>query len=249
MKGLSDSSLKLSVLGILILQNCSLILLMRYSRVTGDAENRYITSTAVFISEVLKGITSIIVLYCGRISNIYDCIHVPSIKYVEEKINVIVHTLRTDYISNWKEILKLTVPAGLYVIQNNLQYVATSNLPASVFQVLTQLKIVTTAFFSVFMLSKQLSWQQWFAIVFLSAGVGTVQVSQQMNKSTSSSSTSDNFMLGLMCVLLSCITSGFAGVYFEKVLKSGHISLWLRNIHLSMIGALLSLVCSYSIAL
>ena len=39
-----------------------------------------------------------------------------------------------------------------------------------------------------------------------------------------------------------CMTSGFAGVYFEMVLKSSKASIWVRNVQLSMIGITMSLV-------
>lgn len=39
-------------------------------------------------------------------------------------------------------------------------------------------------------------------------------------------------LLGLVAVLISCMTSGFAGVYFEKILKGAKASLWIRNIQL-----------------
>lgn len=38
--------------------------------------------------------------------------------------------------------------------------------------------------------------------------------------------------VGLMAVTAMCLSSGFAGVYFEKVLKSSTQSLWGRNIQL-----------------
>lgn len=38
--------------------------------------------------------------------------------------------------------------------------------------------------------------------------------------------------IGLGAVLASTLTSGFAGVYFEKILKTGPTSVWIRNIQL-----------------
>ena len=45
---------------------------------------------------------------------------------------------------------------------------------------------------------------------------------------------SDNRIIGLIAVLTICLSSGFSTVYFEKLLKSSSISIWMRNIQLSM---------------
>ncbi|CAN0154192.1 unnamed protein product, partial [Hapterophycus canaliculatus] len=52
-----------------------------------------------------------------------------------------------------------------------------------------------------------------------------------------------NPLLGLVMVLMACCTSGFAGVYFEKVLKGTSVSLWVRNMQLSGFGVLLGAGC------
>ena len=38
-----------------------------------------------------------------------------------------------------------------------------------------------------------------------------------------------------MAVLSACCSSGFAGVYFEKILKGTKASIWMRNIQLGKI--------------
>ena len=144
---------------------------------------------------------------------------------------------------NWKETLKLLVPAGLYTIQNNLLYVAIGNLPAAVYQVVYNLKILTTAIFSVFMLKRHLARQQWISLIVLVVGVSLIQPT----KSGHSASTGDqNAILGLVAVLSACCLSGFAGVYFEKILKGSNTSLWIRNIQLAgwsiMLGSAASFV-------
>ena len=41
-------------------------------------------------------------------------------------------------------------------------------------------------------------------------------------------------LIGLVAVLIACFSSGFAGVYFEKLLKGSKVSLWMRNVVLGM---------------
>lgn len=53
-------------------------------------------------------------------------------------------------------------------------------------------------------------------------------------------------LLGLGAVGVACVTSGFAGVYFEKVLKSGQSSLWVRNVQMSVASVPLSLLSVYA---
>ncbi len=76
------------------------------------------------------------------------------------------------------ETLKLLIPAGLYTLQNNLLFVALSNLDAATYQVTYQLKILTTALFSVLMLGKKLDSLKWVSLVILMFGVSLVQVKQ-----------------------------------------------------------------------
>ena len=144
-------------------------------------------------------------------------------------------TCQTDW-------LKLTVPSLLYTVQNSLQYLSMELLSAPVFQVLYQMKIITTALFSVIILSKRIGVIQWLSVVALAGGVALVQLSQ-----LKSGSDKENSLSGLVSVMLGCLTSGFAGVYFEMVLKSSKASIWLRNIQLSIIGGILSFVryCHY----
>ncbi|CAM9934372.1 unnamed protein product, partial [Scytosiphon promiscuus] len=143
----------------------------------------------------------------------------------------------------------MAVPACLYVIQNNLNYVAISNLDGPTFQLLYQLKIITTACFSVIMLKRLLRARQWGALAMLALGVGLIQVSSVSG--TPKGETVDGVdgiqgqkpLLGLVFVLLACCSSGFAGVYFEKVLKGTSVSLWMRNIQLSTYGVMLGAWC------
>ena len=227
-------------LGALVIQNTALILLMRMSRVNARSSAMYIASTAVVMCEVIKTVVSVIGYYTD------DC---------RCNLEMFIKRCQSPNIA-WHEIFSISVPAFLYVIQNNLQYYAVSNLPAEVYQVLIQGKIITTALFSAILLKKRYSIIQWSSVVALSIGVGLVQLSltgaatalfstsatQMVSRSFQFSTASKhiNFALGIPSVLVSVMTSGFAAVYLEKMLKQKD-GFWARNIQLSIVSLMISL--------
>jgi UDP-sugar transporter A1/2/3 len=91
------------------------------------------------------------------------------------------------------------------------------------------------------LLSKKLLPTQWISVVTLTMGVAMVQLSQQAG----SAEGKKDSIVGLVSVVFSCLTSGFAGVYFELVLKSSNVSIWMRNVQLSVIGIVVSLTSCY----
>ena len=98
-------------------------------------------------------------------------------------------------------------------------------------QVTYQLKILTTALFSVAMLHKKLSLNQWFSLLCLMIGVTLVQWPQEsIHNHQHNDDSKSNALIGLIAVILSCFSSGFSGVYFEKLIKFSNQSLWVRNI-------------------
>ncbi|XP_051509488.1 UDP-galactose translocator-like isoform X2 [Myxocyprinus asiaticus] len=161
----------------------------------------------------------------------------------EGNVKNFVTLLYDSIVVQYSDTLKLAVPSLIYTLQNNLQYVAISNLPAATFQVTYQLKILTTALFSVLMLRKSLSKVQWISLVLLFAGVAIVQMEQEGGKQKEAlTSTNQSYVKGLASVVVSCLSSGFAGVYFEKILKGSSASVWMRNVQLGIFGTLLGLL-------
>nr|XP_046251516.1 UDP-galactose translocator isoform X2 [Scatophagus argus] len=226
-RGQSEANrrLKYISLAVLVVQNASLILSIRYVRtLPGD---RFFTTSAVVMAEVLKVLTCLLlILLQKRLS-------------VKETAFFLLDSIVFQY----KDTLKLAVPSLIYTLQNNLQYVAISNLPAATFQVTYQLKILTTALFSVLMLRKSLSRVQWVSLLLLFAGVAIVQVQQEGKKEASvSDSAGQNYAVGLVAVVISCLSSGFAGVYFEKILKGSSASVWVRNVQLGIFGTALGML-------
>jgi UDP-sugar transporter A1/2/3 len=173
---------------------------------------KYFATTAVVLSEVLKLIICLL---------IYSKVESKSPGQIVSDI------YSSDF---WK----LLIPAGLYTIQNNLQYLAASTLDAATFQVTYQLKILTTALFSVVLLNRSLSRMKWFSLVILTIGIALVQFPS--SNALSADSNSSDRIVGMIAVSCACLISGLAGVYFERILKGSSTSLWIRNIQLSLLS-------------
>ena len=106
------------------------------------------------------------------------------------------------------------------------------------------------------MLRKPLSKLQWLALVMLFVGVSVVHLQEQQKSSESgpvagtkkNASTSvdesrvQHPAIGLSCVIIACVLSGFAGIYFEKILKGSEVTVWMRNIQLAVLSIPISYV-------
>uniref|UniRef100_A0A224Z546 UDP-N-acetylglucosamine transporter n=1 Tax=Rhipicephalus zambeziensis TaxID=60191 RepID=A0A224Z546_9ACAR len=216
--------LKYTSLLFIVIQTTTLVLLLRYSRTQVVQGSRYLSSSAVVCAEFLKIITCVAVLLWN------NGFSVPAL----------VLQLRNEVWRQPIETSKMLVPAGLYTIQNNLLFYALSLLDAATYQVTYQLKILTTAMFSVWMLNRRISKQQWFSLVLLIVGVALVQMPTGKAPETALEQGHYRF-LGLLAVLASCLSSGFSGIYLEKMLKEITWSLWIRNIQLAIFGFLLGI--------
>ena len=105
----TNSTLKWVSLLTLVVQNSSLVLMMRYSR-TLSASTPYLPSTAVVCAEALK----------FSLSFVFYAMETKSSEALS-LVSVTANLLGPN--SGW---LYMTVPAILYFIQNNLQYHAVS---------------------------------------------------------------------------------------------------------------------------
>ncbi|KAG0323378.1 hypothetical protein BGZ99_002795 [Dissophora globulifera] len=259
-------SMKHLSLVVLLLQNSTLVLMMRYSRVNVDPDQpMYLASTAVVFAELIKLAACFAVLV-----------------YKTKSFSRTMYIVRKDILEQPGEILKMLVPSGLYALQNNLLYIALSNLEAATFQVTYQMKILSTAVFSVIMLNRRLSSQKWFALCLLMVGVTLVQLQNVGSRSSTvvvdtkdelvaedevlDAAVSENVaeatnqlnggaeeeagpvqnpFVGLVAVLTSCVSSGVAGCYFEKILKGAEADMWVRNLQLGISGSLFSFLAMF----
>ncbi|CAG0924348.1 unnamed protein product [Notodromas monacha] len=195
----------------------ALVILMRLSKTEGSEP--YASSTAVLISEIIKLFVSLIALGVER-----------------KSLLALSKCVFREILCDPKETCKLMIPAGLYALQNNLVYLALTNLDAATYQITYQLKILTTALFAVILLKKRITRRQWFSLVILTTGVALVQL-RTVDFSSEGSPNTRNQIIGFTCILINIFTSGISGVYFEYLVKVGSVektSVPLRNSQLGI---------------
>ena len=117
----TDSLLRYGTLIILVLQTTATVLLLRYSRTRPGQP--YLASTAVMLNECCKFTVCVFSLYAQRSFSIRRSFR----------------AFREEILGRPKETLKLIVPSGLYCLQNNLLFIALTNLDAATYQVNTYL--------------------------------------------------------------------------------------------------------------
>ncbi|KAK7472860.1 hypothetical protein VKT23_000968 [Stygiomarasmius scandens] len=241
----------------LAVQNAALSIVMHYSRVSTPPAQAYSPASAVLLNELLKGSISFVI----ALSRVPEVARYPwRRKSLWQILVALPYPWTPPFWFLCGEIFspdcwKLSIPAILYVVQNSLQFVAISNLPVASFQVSYQMKILTTAAFSVALLRKKLSTTKWISLFFLAIGVAIVQIqtssSNTPHKDTQVGSAHDSAPLhihvmsplkGLGAVTAACFTSGLAGVYFEMVLKNSKADLWVRNVQLSLFSLIPALL-------
>jgi len=216
--------LKWLVLSLLVLQNSLTAILAAASRVPRTPDSQlYLGSVAVFAAELIK-LPVCLALICRDVGGVR-----PMIAQVNEQVLV-----------KWGDTLRMGVPALCYCLQNALFFVALSRLSATSYQLWSQSKTLFTALFFVAYLGQVLRRQQWIALVLLSAGVGLVQFYEAGGAAAAAAGAvaggfSSSVAVGVAAVLASSLLSGFANVYFEKVVKTRPaVSIWIRNVQLGL---------------
>ena len=230
---------RMAVLVLLCIQNSGLTLLTRYSR--GILKEKYSATEVVFVGEIIKLLCSgYFVLYSTDDANLQ----------LGHGFKKLFGLLRHS-----RPIIVLVV---LYSIGNVLTYFALGRVDATVYTVLTQLKILTTASFSMILLGRQLSSTKWRALLLLIIGcilVASPSFSKallcsclpELHKEEERKDIFRN-LVGIAAVLLMCTISGYSSVYFEGMLKksSVEIGVWHRNFQLAFFSAIFLLgVMSY----
>ena len=193
---ISSEALKYGSLVLLVLQNSSVFVVTRYSRI--GKHRPYLASVVVLLVEIIKFVLCLALI-------LRDSHYSPRSMLL---------ALRRHVFYEWRTTLLLGIPAACYALQNNLIFVAIGNLSAAAAQVLYQLKTLSTAFFTVIILSKRFSWPQWLSFILLTLGVLLVQ---SEDAKSSSAPTGAAPLVGAAAAISASALSGFAGVFLEMM--------------------------------
>lgn len=259
---------KLIVLCMMSLQNASVILTMRYSRIRVQRGQTlpYSSNMVILLQELAKLPISFIAL-----SLLVDGgYHHDGFSFFFKETSIM-------------DVVILIVPSLMYYFQNRMVHVAIQRLTAASFVIAYQLKLVFSTVLSELIFRRGLTATKWSSVVALFVGVSLVQLESvalssksngaSVQSSLLSSSSSRRTMVGLSAAILGSWLSALAGVYMEFVMKrirntksdveeaptpiisnrralkditsdlrTKTINMWLRNTQLAMLGSLISLI-------
>jgi len=203
-------SRKCLVLLVLAFQNCSLMMITSYSRLVPGP--KYLTSTAVLAGEVVK--TAVVL----------------GVLTWEHGLRGVHRAIKRETLDAEAGMLRYALPAVLYTIQNNLWYFGLSNLDSVSAAVAAQAKILTTAVFSMLLLSRKFSCMHWSGLLLLMLGL----VVMKAGPGDGGRGGGGRYYLGLLAMLGACTCSGYAGTYLEKLFKQFSSSVWTTNLRLQV---------------
>jgi len=193
------------LLACLILQKCVTDVLTNLTR----RETTYSATSVALLSEVVKFPLLIVavIVFGGGVKRI-----MPTVK---------------GTVTN--KPFSLTWVSLCYSIQNVLYFLALSHLSAESYQVLSQSKLLFTAFLMMGLLGTRLRANQWTALGMLLAGSLLVQLSEASRAVVAGG----NAYLGGLWAILGSLLSSLPNVYYEKILKQKDTDEWVRNLQMT----------------
>lgn len=118
------------------------------------------------------------------------------------------------------------------MIHNNVQFLTLQYVDPSTYQILGNLKIVTTGLLFRIILKRQLNRLQWIALALLMIGATISQISCDKDSTLAAP------LMGYVLGIISACLSALAGVYTEKLMKMNNDNLYWQNIQLYGFGVI-----------
>ena len=191
---------------LMLIQNSGFVLMMRYSRQQQQEAQveQYSVAVVIVMQEFFK-----LVLCLAMIATTQST------------------SAALEALVQPREISRVAIPAACFTLQNNILYVALSNLEPLLFQISYQIKTLLTALLSVKILRRVLSRWQWLSQLLLTVGVVMAQMGEPAKKQQAPSDGAGgdaaapqrSLLLGMSAVLTAAFSSSYASVYFERLLK------------------------------
>ncbi len=122
----------------------------------------------------------------------------------------------THMTTNWRSIMLFPIPSAIYVLHNNVQFWTLNYVEPATYQIMGNLKIITTGVLFRIMLGRHLTPVQWIALVLLALGAATSQIKNNCEAGGAALAAP---VMGYLLGLLSACLSALAGVYTEFLLK------------------------------
>mmetsp|Transcript_19329 Transcript_19329/g.53882 ORF Transcript_19329/g.53882 Transcript_19329/m.53882 type:complete len:398 (-) Transcript_19329:120-1313(-) len=199
---------------------CSVALITQASK-HGAAHYHYNTLTVPFYSEVLKMGMSAVMAFREELTEPKGGPH--------------------GFTFQWPVFLAASVPALLYLITNNFNFIIIHEIGALSFQILNNFKIVSSAIIFQIVMKRQLSAIQWRGVLLLTLGSLISQLKDCGDGGLSLTGTTKGYILKTV----NCTLTSFAGVYCEKFLKHTNYSIHWQNLQLYFWGALFATISMF----
>eukprot|EP00951_Prasinocladus_malaysianus_P006995 scaffold49976_cov36-Prasinocladus_malaysianus.AAC.1 len=194
---------------------CSVALITQGSK-HGGAHYSYNTLTVPFYSELLKMLMSAGMLLYGNSKRP----RTPQFKF------------------KWKNFFAASVPALLYLITNNFNFVIIDEIGVMSFQILNNFKIVAAAIIFQIVMKRQLTAMQWRGVWLLTIGSVISQLKDCSDGGFSMTGTTKGYVLKS----INCTLTSFAGVFCEKFLKHTTDSIHYQNLQMYFWGTVLAAI-------
>ncbi|CAI0441589.1 unnamed protein product [Linum tenue] len=140
--------------------------------------------------------------------------------------------------TEWKTVRLYPIPSIIYLIHNNVQFATLTYVDTSTYQIMGNLKIVTTGILFRLFLKRKLSNLQWMAIMLLAVGTTTSQVALL-------------YLFGVLFNMAKLIVddfqSGFEkGPWWQRLFNGYSITTFLVVLNLGSTGLLVSWLMKYA---
>ncbi|NXX57747.1 S35A4 protein, partial [Scopus umbretta] len=143
---------------------------------------------------------------------------------------------------SWRHVTPFALSALLYAANNNLVVHMQLFMDPSTYQVLSNLKIVSTALLYSLFLRQRLSMRKWLALFLLVAAGVSYSCGGLQDPGAHSKMQLHITLVGLLLISVYCLISGLSAVYTEAILKTQALPLSLQNLFLYFFGVLLNLI-------